>query len=137
MFYILFFHLSEETSFFFSFFLYFFQIFFLLASVSEFNCFLRSRCSMEMWCLDDIGRDSWDWVGPPAWERACFKCPEWGAEPRLYYCCCCLGHGLMTVYDHICFSFSLAFFPILSRALATNDLAWMSAVSRQSPPRTT
>ena len=33
----------------------------LLASVSEFNCrcFLRSRCSMEMWCLDDTGRNSW------------------------------------------------------------------------------
>ena len=50
----------------------------LLALVSEFNCFLRSRCSMEMWCPDDIGRDSWDWVGPPVWERACFNSPEWG-----------------------------------------------------------
>ena len=48
-----FFHFYEEkvSSFFF---LYFFQ-FFLLALVSEFNCFLRSRCSMEMWCPDDIG----------------------------------------------------------------------------------
>ena len=35
-----------------------------------FLCFLRSRCSMEMWCPDDSGRDSWDWVEPPAWERA-------------------------------------------------------------------
>ena len=50
----------------------------LLALVSEFNCFLRSRCSMEMWCPDDRGRDSWDWVGPPAWERACFNSPECG-----------------------------------------------------------
>ena len=50
----------------------------LLAFVSEFNYFLRSRCSMEMWCPDDIGRDSWDWVGPPAWRRACFNSPEWG-----------------------------------------------------------
>ena len=33
---------------------------------------------MEMWCPDDIGRDSWDWVGPPAWVRACFNSPEWG-----------------------------------------------------------
>ena len=40
--------------------------------------FLRSRCSMEMWCPDDTGRDSWDWVGPPAWGRACFNSPEWG-----------------------------------------------------------
>ena len=55
-----------------------FKYFSLLASVSEFNCFLRSRCSMEMWCPDDIGRDSWDWVGPPAWGRACFISPEWG-----------------------------------------------------------
>ena len=31
-----------------------------------------------MWCPDDIGRESWDWVGPPAWERACFNSPEWG-----------------------------------------------------------
>ena len=50
----------------------------MLTLVSEFNCFLRSRCSMEMWCPDDIGRDSWDWVGPPAWVRACFNSPEWG-----------------------------------------------------------
>ena len=33
---------------------------------------------MEMWCPDDIWRDSWDWVGPPAWVRACFNSPEWG-----------------------------------------------------------
>ena len=50
----------------------------MLALVSESNCFLRSRCSMEMWCPDDIGRDSWDWVGPPAWGRACFTSPECG-----------------------------------------------------------
>ena len=54
------------------------KCFLLLALVSEFNCFLRSRCSMEMWCTDDIGRDSWDWVGPPAWGRARFNFPEWG-----------------------------------------------------------
>ena len=40
------------------------------ALVSEFNCFLRGRCSIEMWCLDDLGRKSWDWVGPPTGERA-------------------------------------------------------------------
>ena len=39
-------------------------MFLFLALVSEFNCFLQSRCSMEMWCPDDLGRDSWDWVGP-------------------------------------------------------------------------
>ena len=54
------------------------NMFLSLALVSEFNCFLRSRCSMEMWCPDDTERDSWDWVGPPAWERACFNSPEWG-----------------------------------------------------------
>ena len=78
MFFIFFFHFDRRKSFFFSFFLYFLQIFFLLALVSEFKCFLRSRCSMEMWCPYDIGRDSWDWVGPPAWGRACFNSPEWG-----------------------------------------------------------
>ena len=50
----------------------------LLASVSEFDCFLHSRCPVEMWCPDDIGPDSWDWVGPPAWRRTCFNSPEWG-----------------------------------------------------------
>ena len=57
----------------------------LLALVSEFDCscFFRSRCSMEMWCPDDIGRDSWDWVGPPTWVRACFNSAEWcgGSSP--------------------------------------------------------
>ena len=55
---------------------------------------------MEMWCPDDIGRDSWDWVGPPAGgEHA--STPKSGVEAprlfkrsltRLYYClllCCC------------------------------------------------
>ena len=45
-----------------------FHIFFtsLVALVSEFNCrcFASSRCSMEMWCLYDKGRVSWDGVGP-------------------------------------------------------------------------
>ena len=54
-----------------------FKYLLLLALVSELNCFLRSRCSMEM-CPVNIGRDIWDWVGPPAWERACFNSPEWG-----------------------------------------------------------
>ena len=36
-----------------------FKYFLLLALASEFNCFLRSRCSTEMWCPDDIGRDGW------------------------------------------------------------------------------
>ena len=86
MFFIFFFIFSEEKSFFFSFFLYISCNFvLLLALVSEFNCFLRSRCSMEMWCLYDIGRDSWDWVGPPAWGRACFNPPQSGVDaPRLF-----------------------------------------------------
>ena len=59
---------------------------------------------MEMWCPDDTGRDSWYWVGPPAWVRACFNSPEWGGgsspvltEPPqivlllllLLFACCC------------------------------------------------
>ena len=88
----------------FPFFLYFFQKnVSLLALVSGFNCgcFLRSRCSTEMWCQDDIGRDSWDWVGLPSWERACFKSPEWGGgstlvktEPlQMYQCLFISFHG--------------------------------------------
>ena len=77
----------------------FLYLFSFVAFVSGFNkrCFLRGRCSMEMWCLDDMERDSWDWVGPPAWERACFNSPEWGGgsspvktEPPRLYCCCCV-----------------------------------------------
>ena len=70
MFFIFFFHFFSRKSFFFSFFLYFFQMYSIAGISIRVYCFLRSRCSMEMWCPDDIGRDSWDWVGPPAWERA-------------------------------------------------------------------
>ena len=73
-----FFIFSEEKSFFFSFSCFSFKFVLLLASVSEFNCFLRSRSSMEMWCPDDARRDIWDWVGPPAWVRACFNLPRVG-----------------------------------------------------------
>ena len=57
----------------------FFFFFWYFSCVFVFNCFLRARCSMEMLCLDDMGRDSWDWVGPspPTRERACFNSPEW------------------------------------------------------------
>ena len=68
---------SALFSFLFSIFCISFKCVLLLALVSEFKCFFRSRCSMEMWCLDDKGRDGWDWVGPPAWGRACFNSPEW------------------------------------------------------------
>ena len=71
-------HFFSKKKFLLLFFFVFLSNMFLLATVSEFNCFLRSRCSMEMWCPDDIGRDSCDWVGPPAWGRACFNSPEWG-----------------------------------------------------------
>ena len=57
----------KKKSFFFPFSCTAFKEVLLLALVSEFNCFLRSRCSMEMRCPDDAGRDSWDWVGPPPW----------------------------------------------------------------------
>ena len=79
----MFFHFSEEkvSSFLFS--CISFNFFLMLELASEFDCLLRSRCSMEMWCPDDTGRDSWDWVGPPAWRRACFNSPEWsgGSSP--------------------------------------------------------
>ena len=35
-----------------------------------FRCFLHRRCSMEMWCPDDKGRESWVWVGPLTGGRA-------------------------------------------------------------------
>ena len=81
MFFIFFFHFPEEkvSSFLFS--CISFKYFLLLAFVSEFNCFLRSRCSMEMSCPDDMVRDSWDWVGPPAWVRACFNSSPVKTEP--------------------------------------------------------
>ena len=66
MFFIFFFFLKKVSAFLFS--CISFKYVLLLASASEFNCFLRNRCSMEMWCPDDVGRDSGDWVGPPAWE---------------------------------------------------------------------
>ena len=64
----MFFHFVQFFTFYFSFFSYMM----LQAFVLGFNkrCFLRCRCSMEMWCPDDIRRDRWGWVGPPAWERA-------------------------------------------------------------------
>ena len=37
---------------------------------------------MEMWCLDDMARDSWDWVGPPARGREHDSTPQKWA-PRL------------------------------------------------------
>ena len=70
MFSIFFFHFSERKKFGPSF--PFFPLVFLsnifIAGVSiRVQLFLSVvRCSMEMWCPDDIGRDSWDWVGPPA-----------------------------------------------------------------------
>ena len=67
----------------FFFFFFFFFFYFFLKIFSSYVFFfssicIRGRCSMEMWCPDDIGRDSWEWVGPPAWWRARFNSPEWG-----------------------------------------------------------
>ena len=60
--------LSDRFSFFFFF---HFKFISLLALTSEFHerCFLCSRCSMEMWCLNDTKRDCWGWVGPPTGDR--------------------------------------------------------------------
>ena len=89
-----------------------FKIVSLPASVSEFNCrcFLRSRCSMEMWCPDDIRRDSWDCVGTYLGESM-IQLSRVGVEAprllkrnlsRLYYCCCCIGCVFNSVYVHSC-----------------------------------
>ena len=95
MFFIFFFFFSDEkvSSFLFSFIS--FKYVLLLAFVSEFNCFLHSRCSMEMWCPDDIGRDSWIGLGRLLGEEHA-STPQSGVEaprllkrslPRLYCCC--------------------------------------------------
>ena len=55
-----------------------FEYFLLLAFVSEFNCFLRGRFSMEMWCPDDTGRESWDLVGSSAWSKSMLQLPRVG-----------------------------------------------------------
>ena len=51
----------------------------LLTLVSEFNyrCFLCGRCSMEMWCPDDIGRDGVG-LGHLLGESMMSNSPEWG-----------------------------------------------------------
>ena len=52
---------------------------------------------IAMWCPDDVERESWDWVGTPAWEREHDSTPQSGVEaprllkrslPRLDYCRC-------------------------------------------------
>ena len=63
------------------------------------RCFLRSRCSMEMWCPDDMGGTAGIGLGRLlGGEHA--STPQRGVEaprlgkrslPRLYFCCCCFG----------------------------------------------
>ena len=99
MFFILFFHFSEEKkvpSFLFC--CISFKYFLMLALVSEFNCFLRSRCSMEMWCPDDIGRGYLGLGWAACLGESMLQLPRVGwrllgllkrSLTRLYYCCCC------------------------------------------------
>ena len=54
-----------------------FFIFFFHFSEEKVSSFLFSCISFKYFLLL-AWRDSWDWVGPPAWERACFNSPEWG-----------------------------------------------------------
>ena len=62
-------HLRATPAFDLFIFLFFFSFSFdhisVIASVNMFDC-IRSRCSMDMWCLDDTGQDKCDWVGPLA-----------------------------------------------------------------------
>ena len=62
----------------------FFHVFlFLFFSFLAFVSVFGSRCTMEMWCPHDIGRDSWDWVGPLL-GREHASTPQSGVEaPRL------------------------------------------------------
>ena len=64
------------------------------------GCFLRSRCSNGMWCPDDMGRESWDWVGPPTRVEWRLLACQNGASPDciiivvvlccMLLCCCVL-----------------------------------------------
>ena len=86
MFFISLFHFFLKKDVFLLFFFFSFTYVSLLATVSESNyrCFIRSRCSREMWCPDDKGPDGWDWVGPHTWERH-NSTPQSGVEtPRLF-----------------------------------------------------
>ena len=120
-----FFNFSEEkvSSFLFS--CISFKYFLLLALKSKFNCFLRSRCSMEMWCPDDIGRDSWDWVGPPAWRRACFNSPEWGggSSPVTY------ESARMSTSPHACKRM------LIKKASKPGDVGLQHCPRRVTPPQ--
>ena len=121
--------------FFFDFLMFFIFSFFRKVYSFLFSCFLRSRCSMEMWCPDDIGRDSWDRVGPPAWgEHA--STPQSGVDAprllkrsfsRLYYCCCCcFGVCIQRVYvrnANVCKSLRLIY---MSQCLCTDPYPWRS-----------
>ena len=102
-------------------FFFFFCLLYFLAFVSRFNkrCFLRSRCSMEMWCLDDIGRDSWDWIGPPVWERACFNSPEWAKSSspvKMEPPDCIIGCWLLSLSLSLSLSLFLSLFLFLFQA---------------------
>ena len=79
LFFFFFFHSLSRKKFLLFFFLVFlFKCVLLLALVSEFNCFLRSLCSMEMWCPDDTGRESMIQLPRVGWRLlAC----ENGASP--------------------------------------------------------
>ena len=65
--------LSFPSFFFTLFSILFIFLFLFLGSCSSFLSSTETR-------RPDIGRDSWDCVGPPAWGRACFNSPEWGGD---------------------------------------------------------
>ena len=114
----------------------------MLALVSEFNCFLRSRCSMEMWCPDDIGRDSWDWVGPPAWVRACFNSPEWGGgsspvktEPHQIVLLLLLLFWTRAEARRMCMSTDAFLIGMGTMSMSTTSYELLSTAKNSSPSR--
>ena len=72
------FHFFISLFFFFLLFLIDIFQFFIAGIESELNCgcFVRSRRSVDM-CPDDMGKDCWDWFGPPTGKRERFNSPEW------------------------------------------------------------
>ena len=111
MFFIFFFHFFRRKSFFFSFFNISFKNCLLLALVSELNCFLRSRCSMEMRFPDDIGLGIAGIGLGRLLGREHASTPQSGVEaprllkrslPRLYYCCSRHFYIVCVCPQHVC-----------------------------------
>ena len=66
----------------------------LLLFIAQFSTMFVSTVLLHVWCCDDIGRDSWDWVGPPLGREHVqllgWKLLACGASLDVVVCCCVL-----------------------------------------------